>query len=87
MLSYANIEVKKIHRERDGKFVFLGASTNSIFITEGSGLPFSQYSAIGYIRLIYRQISHQTIMLLLGVFLHRYLIQVYRLYIRLGLNA
>lgn len=30
MLSYANIEVKKIHRERDGKFVFLGASTNSI---------------------------------------------------------
>lgn len=85
MLSYANIEVKKIHREMASLFSLVHQQT--LFITEGSGLPFSQYSALGYIWLIYRQISHQTIMLLLGVFLHRYLMQVYRLYIRLGLNA
>lgn len=66
MLSYANIEVKKIHREREMASLFSLVHQQTLFITEGSGLPFSQYSAIGYIQLIYRQISHQTNYVIIG---------------------
>lgn len=64
MLSYANIEVKKIHREREMASLFSLVHQQTLFITEVS--VFSQYSAIGYIRLIYRQISHQTNYVIIG---------------------